>query len=61
MLAGVLQFDRIVNASAEMKEISRRAREALKLIGTESPVNARRVAKFGINAGAPADDAPAET
>jgi hypothetical protein len=60
MLAGVLQFDRIVNASAEMKEISRRAREALKLIGAESPINARRVGKFGIDVGAPADDAPAE-
>lgn len=48
MLAGALQFDRIVNASPEMKEISKRARDALKLIGAESPINARRVAKFGI-------------
>ena len=36
MLAGALQFDRIINASTNMKEISKRAREALKLIGTES-------------------------
>jgi hypothetical protein len=31
-----------------MKEISRRAREALKQIGAESPINARRVRRFGV-------------
>jgi hypothetical protein len=48
MLANVFQFDRISNASDSMKEISRRAREALKLIGAESPINARRVSRFGV-------------
>jgi hypothetical protein len=48
MLAGTLQFDRIGNASSEMKEISKRAKEALKLIGAECPINARRVSRFGI-------------
>jgi hypothetical protein len=48
MLANVFQFDRIANASDAMKEISRRAREALKLIGAESPINARRVSRFGV-------------
>ena len=48
MLANAFQFDRIVNPSEEMKEISRRAREALKLIGAESPINARRVRRFGV-------------
>jgi hypothetical protein len=32
-----------------MKEISKRGREALKLIAKESPINALRVAKFGIS------------
>lgn len=59
MIAGVLQFDRINNASAVMKEISRRAKEALKLIGAESPINARRVAKFGIVLEVPTEKPPA--
>jgi hypothetical protein len=48
ILSGALQFDRISNASAEMREISARAKEALVLIGRESPINARRVAKNGL-------------
>ncbi|MEW6450585.1 MAG: hypothetical protein AB1490_08065 [Pseudomonadota bacterium] len=48
MLSAVFQFDRIANASDAMREISRRAREALKLIGAESPINARRVRRFGV-------------
>lgn len=43
-----LQFDRISGVSATMTEISARARQALTLIGQESPINARRVQKFGI-------------
>lgn len=46
ILANVFQFDRISNASDQMKEISRRAREALRLIGTESELNARRVQRY---------------
>jgi hypothetical protein len=45
MLANVFQFDHIANASDAMREITRRAREALKLIGA---VNARRVSRFGV-------------
>jgi hypothetical protein len=45
-----LQFDRINNASSDMKEVSKRAKEALTLIGQESGINARRVAKYGIKA-----------
>lgn len=48
ILANLLQFDRIANASESMKEISRRTREALRLIGQESPINARRVSRYGI-------------
>ncbi len=55
MLAGALQFNRIINATANTKEISNRAREALKLIGSESAINARRVAKFGIKVEAQSD------
>jgi hypothetical protein len=43
-----LQFDRIGNASETMKEISKRARKALKRIAQESRINARRMAKYGI-------------
>lgn len=43
-----LQFDRILNATAEMREISKRAKEALKQIGQESPINARRVKAYGV-------------
>ncbi|QFI65234.1 P-loop NTPase fold protein [Sinorhizobium alkalisoli] len=49
MLANVFQFERIVNASEEMREVPRRAREALEQIGSESPINARRVARFGVD------------
>jgi hypothetical protein len=49
LLNACLQFDRIENASEAMREISRRAREALRRIGEESPLNAQRVRKYGIN------------
>jgi hypothetical protein len=51
MLSNAFQFDRITNASNAMREISRRAREALKLIGGESAINARRVRRFGVKLG----------
>jgi len=57
MLANVFQFDRISNASETMREISRRAREALKMIGAESRINARRVSRFGVKI-EPADAPP---
>jgi hypothetical protein len=43
-----LQFDGIGNATAEMREISKRAKDALLRIGKESPINARRVRTYGI-------------
>jgi hypothetical protein len=48
MLSNSFQFDRIINASGAMREISRRAHEALKLIGAESPINARRMSRFEV-------------
>jgi hypothetical protein len=57
MLANVFQFDRISNASETMREISKRAREALKMIGAESRINARRVSRFGVKF-EPAEGAP---
>lgn len=53
MLTGALQFDNIVNSTKEMKEISTKVRGALRQIGEESPLNARRVAKYGITADQP--------
>jgi hypothetical protein len=43
-----LQFDNILNATPDTKKISATAIEALKLIGMESAINARRVKKYGI-------------
>jgi hypothetical protein len=43
-----LQFDGIGNASTEMRAISKLAREALKRIGQESPMNERRVRRYGV-------------
>lgn len=48
MLANAFQFDRVIDASDVMKKITMRTREALKLIGSESPINARRVRRYGI-------------
>jgi hypothetical protein len=48
MIAACLQFDRIVNASEPMRDVSKRAKEALKRIGHESAINARRVKKYGV-------------
>jgi hypothetical protein len=43
-----LQFDRIVNSTDEMKEVTRRTKEALRQLGSESRLNAYRVRRFGI-------------
>jgi hypothetical protein len=43
-----LQFNRISNASKPMREISKRAKEALKRVGRESQINALRVRKYGV-------------
>lgn len=60
ILSGVLQFDRIINASPHMREISKRAREALREIGGESDINRRRVKRFGINLDEPVNPEPDE-
>jgi len=49
ILSAALQFGTFLNASDEMKEISRRAREALKIIGQESAINRLRVRPYGID------------
>jgi hypothetical protein len=51
IISAALQFDRIVNATAPMREISSKARQALRQIGSESAINARRVEKFGVDIG----------
>jgi hypothetical protein len=51
LINGCLQFDRIQNATEPMREISKRAKEALKRIGQESPINAVRVRKYGVEVG----------
>jgi hypothetical protein len=44
-----LQFNRIANASAEMRQIAANAKAALTLIGRESDINRRRVRRYGID------------
>lgn len=46
VIASCLQFNRIGNATPEMREISKRATDALRRIGQESPINARRVRSY---------------
>jgi hypothetical protein len=48
LINACLQFDRIGNATSEMKEVSRKAREALGRIAKESPINACRVKPYGM-------------
>jgi hypothetical protein len=45
---GTLMFRNISNADEKMKAITRNAEEALRKIGKESPINARRVRAFGV-------------
>jgi hypothetical protein len=48
IISACLQFDRIGNATPDMREISKRAKDALRRVGQESAINARRVAKYGV-------------
>ena len=48
IIAFCLRLDRTVNVADEMKEIAKRAREALKLIGEESPLHALRIRKYAV-------------
>jgi hypothetical protein len=48
IINALLKFDDMVGASPAMQEMSKRAREALKRIGEESPINARRVRRYGV-------------
>lgn len=48
IIYAALQFNQISNASEPMREISKRAKDALTKIGNESLINARRVNKYGI-------------
>ncbi|MEY9444751.1 hypothetical protein ABIE82_002199 [Bradyrhizobium diazoefficiens] len=48
---GALMFRDIGNASGKMKAVTKTAEEALRRIGEESLINARRVSKYGISVG----------
>jgi hypothetical protein len=49
IISSCLQFDNIANATPDMKEISKRAKDALRRIGKESAINARRVKTYGVD------------
>ncbi len=48
IINALLKFNNMLGASPDMLEILKRAGEALKRIGEESPLNARRVRRYGI-------------
>jgi hypothetical protein len=60
ILSGVFQFDRISNATPQMREIAERARSALREIGAETDINRRRVKRFGINLDDPNPNEPGD-
>lgn len=55
LLSNGFQFDRLTNATGQMKAIPRKIRAALEVIGNESPINARRVKRFGVTVALPAE------
>jgi hypothetical protein len=48
VIEGALFWRRVSNATEEQRELTKRALEALAMIGRESPLNAHRVVKFGV-------------
>jgi hypothetical protein len=52
---GALIFQGVSNADEKMKAVTKNAEEALRKIGGESRINARRVRQFGIDIGSPDD------
>ncbi|OOY14323.1 hypothetical protein [Thioclava sp. DLFJ4-1] len=48
LVESATRFSRISNPTDDMKTVTKKAMEALKVIGQESPINARRVAKYGV-------------
>lgn len=49
LVSTALQFKDFGGATDEMKNISKNAEEALRRIASESPINARRVGRYGIS------------
>ncbi len=48
LINACLQFERFGDATPEMREVSKRAKDALIRIAKESPINASRVKPYGI-------------
>ena len=48
IISACLMFDSMMDATPDYQEIPKRAKEALKRIGQESPINARRVKAYGV-------------
>lgn len=48
LIYGALYYQRVVNANQETRDMTERVRAALAKIGSESPINRRRVRKYGI-------------
>jgi len=48
LISACLMFDSMMGATPDYQEIPKRAREALKRIGEESPINAQRVKAYGV-------------
>jgi len=48
VISACLMFDTMQDANSNYQEVVKRAKEALKLIGQESRINARRVKAYGV-------------
>jgi hypothetical protein len=48
LMDAFLLFEQVSNASEPMTEVVKRAKEALRRIGQESAINARRVRRYGV-------------
>ncbi len=48
LISACVMFDSIMDPTTDYQEISNRAKQALKAIGKESPINARRVKAYGV-------------
>jgi hypothetical protein len=49
LVNGALCFRRITNPTPEMASITANATEALRLIASETPLNAKRIQRYGVN------------
>jgi len=58
ILANAFQYARVGNANTQMQQITENSKAALAIIGAESPINARRVSRYGVTTELPNEADP---